>query len=91
VLGPCSPATPASLAPGASVVCTATHAVTQADVDAGSYTNLAVGESDQTGPDAEDATVPILQNPMMSVAKSVTVAAASVRVEAAPQKPKYTG
>jgi large repetitive protein len=37
----------ASLAPGAKIVCKATHAVTQADLDAGSYTNTAKGVSDE--------------------------------------------
>ena len=38
----CTPATPvATLAPGASMNCTATHTVTQADIDAGHYFNKA--------------------------------------------------
>src|SRR5436189_231373 len=37
----CTPANGSSLAPGASLNCTATHTVTQADIDAGHYANQA--------------------------------------------------
>ena len=37
----CTPTTPATLAPGATINCTATYAVTQIDVDAGSIVNTA--------------------------------------------------
>jgi hypothetical protein len=72
VLGTCSPVIPATLAPGASVVCPASHAVTQADLDAGSYTNTAVGDSDQTGTDSDDETVTITRNPALTLVKSIT-------------------
>ena len=35
----CTPANGSALAPGASMSCTATHTVTQADLDAGHYAN----------------------------------------------------
>src|SRR5262249_26244264 len=73
-LGTCAPLIPATLAPGASVVCQATHAVTQSDIDAGSYANTAVGDSDQTPPVTGDATVPITKSPALGVVKSVTSA-----------------
>ena len=37
----CTPATPATLAPGDTIDCSATYTVTQADVDAGSIDNTA--------------------------------------------------
>ena len=51
VVGVCSPAAPASLAPGQSMTCAATHAVTQADLTARSISNTAyvAGESGVLG------------------------------------------
>ena len=42
----CTPATPFSLLPGASVTCTAVHTITQADIDAGVYNNTATTTGD---------------------------------------------
>ena len=54
----CTPAIPvASLAPGASIVCTGTHSITQADLDAGSFKNTASATS--TEANAPDATVTV--------------------------------
>jgi len=54
---PCTPAQPATLAPAATLTCPATHVVTQADLDAGSYTNTATAGSDQTDPASDDEVV----------------------------------
>ena len=72
VLGPCTPAIPATIAPGKAVVCTATHTVTQADLDAGEYSNTATADSDQTPSDSDVANVPLLPNPALALVKSAT-------------------
>ena len=69
----CVPAVPvASLAPGATITCSATHEVTQADLDAGSVVNVATGDSDQTESVTDTVTVPAAQAPGLSVVKSIT-------------------
>ena len=45
----CTPAVPATLAPAATISCTATYTVTQADVDAGSIVNTASVNGLQAG------------------------------------------
>ncbi len=45
----CTPANGSSLAPGASMSCTATHTVTQADLDAGHYANRPVSMTVRAG------------------------------------------
>jgi uncharacterized repeat protein (TIGR01451 family) len=66
-----------SLAPGASMTCTATYTVTQADVDAGSIYNMATATGtpptgdDVTDTDDEEVNVP--QNPSIDLTKTMTV------------------
>ncbi len=45
----CTPANGSALAPGASMTCTATHTVTQADLDAGHYANTACVDDGRAG------------------------------------------
>src|SRR6185295_15312473 len=72
----CTPATPvATLAPNASFTCSASHKVTQADLDAGHYANRACaddGNGDgQTGaaPVCDDVDTPGVQKPALSIDK----------------------
>ncbi len=70
----CAPATGASLAPTAQMTCTATYAVTQADVDAGSVDNTAtVTGTSVSGDDVMDTaseSVSAAQNPSITLVKS---------------------
>jgi hypothetical protein len=55
---------------------TATHLVTQAEVDSngggdGNLENTATADSDQTGPDTDDASVPVAREPSMTFDKKV--------------------
>ncbi len=53
---------------------TATHTVTQAEIDAGSsIVNTATADSDQTGPDTDDASIPVTQNPALNIVKDAAV------------------
>ena len=60
------------LAPGGELVCTATHSVTQADLDAGSVTNTATATSGSTKSGPDSVTVSGVQNPALSMAKVVS-------------------
>ena len=64
---------------------TAKHTVTQAEIDAGGnfdgpdagsafdqLRNVATADSDQTGEDTDDASVPVAQNPSLNIDKSVS-------------------
>jgi uncharacterized repeat protein (TIGR01451 family) len=52
---------------------TATHTVTQAEIDAGKIlTNVATGDTEQTTPKSDDATTPVVQTPNFTIAKDVT-------------------
>ena len=71
VLGTCTPANGSSLAPGASITCSATHVVTQEDIDAGTYNNTACVDDGAGGaaPVCADADVPAVQRPHLSIVK----------------------
>src|SRR3989442_5545354 len=69
-LGTINPCGSGPLAPAATTTCTATHTITQADLDAGSITNSAtVSGNDVTSPSAS-ATVTATQTKALSLAKS---------------------
>ena len=67
----CLPAIPvAALAPGDSVVCTGTHAITQADLDAGTFTDTGHATSTETdAPDAPD-TIQAAANAVLTLTKT---------------------
>ena len=71
-VGTCTPAQPSTLAPGESMTCPASHVVTLADVNSGSYVNTATGDSDETPPSDSTVTVNFAQNPALSILKSET-------------------
>ena len=71
-VGTCAPVQPASLAPNGTMTCSATHVVTQADVDSGSYVNTATGDSNQTPPNTSTVTVNFPQNPTHTTVKTET-------------------
>jgi uncharacterized repeat protein (TIGR01451 family) len=53
---------------------TATHTVTQAEIDAGgTIDNTATADSDQTGADTDDASIPVAQNPALNITKDASV------------------
>ncbi|HXG25853.1 MAG TPA: hypothetical protein VNL94_03255, partial [Candidatus Binatia bacterium] len=65
-------ATIPSLAPGASVVCSASHTITQDDLDAGHYLNTACADDGEGGAEevCDDEDTPGEQNPELSIDKS---------------------
>ena len=69
------PALPAGgLAPGAFITCSATYTITQADLDAGSLTNVASATSGTTTSPTDTVTVPATQSPALSLVKSASPA-----------------
>ncbi len=72
----CTPANGSDLAPGASISCTASHTVTQADIDAGNYANQACVNDGDGGAAAvcADEDVPAVQSPHLAITKTATEA-----------------
>ncbi|WP_282296333.1 OmpA family protein [Stenotrophomonas sp. PS02289] len=67
------PALPAGgLPPNGQLTCTATYTVTQADLDAGSVTNIATAQSGTTTSAPDSVTVTGVQNPALTMAKAAT-------------------
>jgi uncharacterized repeat protein (TIGR01451 family) len=71
----CTPTQPATLAPGASMVCTGSYTVTQADLDGngggdGDIDNTATADSDQTAPTSDSAAVPLSGQPSLTIEKA---------------------
>ncbi len=60
----------ANLAPAASMTCTATYGVVQADVDAGKIVNTGRADSDQTGPVEDQLTVTLTGATELTIVKS---------------------
>ena len=67
------PAT-ATLAPGASITCTATHSITQGDLDAGSLTNTASASNGTTTSPTVSRTVTAVQTKALTLVKSASPA-----------------
>jgi serine-aspartate repeat-containing protein C/D/E len=53
---------------------TASHTVTQAEIDSGNnIVNVATADSNETGPDTDDASIPVVQNPSLNITKDASV------------------
>ena len=62
----------ASLDPGESLICSASHTVTQADLDAGSLTNLATAHAGGIDSNQDSKTANATQNPELTLDKTTT-------------------
>jgi len=62
----------ASFAPGDSLTCTASHTISQANIDAGSITNTATAHADGVDSNSDTATATADQNPSLDLVKSIT-------------------
>ncbi len=72
------PASPSSLAPGAVTTCTASHTITQADLDAGKVTNVAQGHArfgeQAVNSNTDTETVTAVQGPALTLEKTAKTA-----------------
>ncbi|MCM8639008.1 MAG: DUF11 domain-containing protein, partial [Candidatus Accumulibacter sp.] len=60
---------------------TASHIVTQAEIDAGgNIVNTATADSNETGSDTDDASIPVAQNPSLNIVKNASVPGGSADV-----------
>jgi uncharacterized repeat protein (TIGR01451 family) len=77
----CTPAGPASVAPGGTVVCTGSYTVTQADLDKGSVLNTACADSDQTPEKCDDVDIPGTRSLSLTVDKTADKAIVDIKGE----------
>jgi uncharacterized repeat protein (TIGR01451 family) len=68
----CTPTNGTTVAPGASMVCTGTHTVTQADLNAGKFDDTACANASGADEACANDTVPGDQNPSLSITKVAT-------------------
>ena len=63
------PGAAGTLEPGASVTCTGSHTVTQAEADTGKVDNTATADSNETGPVSAEYAVPVVGSPAIDIVK----------------------